>query len=223
MLSKFILYLQNKHIQKYYQKIRKYFQVKIFYRNSSFEGKNIIYKKVTLSNCKIGFASYVGPRSVLINTELGRYCSIGPDVKTVIGSHPTKNFVSTCPAFYSLQKQNGFSFTNEQLFEEFIYIDPKDRISIKIGNDVWIGAHVLILEGTSIGDGAIIATGAVVSKNVEPYSIVGGVPAKLIRNRFNDQDIEFLKKFKWWNKDFEWIKSNYYKFKNIELFIKNFQ
>ena len=131
-----------------------------------------------------------------------------------LGKHPV-HFVSTHPAFYSSHKQFITFADKNDYFEEYE--------KVTIGNDVWIGTRVMIIDGVSIGDGAIIAAGAIVTKNVEPYSIVGGVPAKLIRNRFNDQDIEFLKKFKWWNKDFEWIKSNYYKFKNIELFIKNFQ
>ena len=72
---------------------------------------------------------------------------------------------------------------------------------VKIGNDVWIGEHVMIKRGVKIGDGVIIAAGSIVTKEVEPYSIVAGVPAKLIRKRFDDSTIERLMKLKWWNYD----------------------
>ena len=75
----------------------------------------------------------------------------------------------------------------------------------EIGNDVWIGSHVLILDGVSVGDGAIIATGAVVTKDIEPYSIYGGVPARLIRYRFSQERINYLLNFSWWNKDEDWL------------------
>ena len=85
-----------------------------------------------------------------------------------------------------------------------------------IGNDVWIGHSAKILEGVTIGDGAIIATGAVVAEDVSPYSIVGGVPAKKIKNRFSDEDIEFLMNLKWWEKDLDWIKKYAAYFESID-------
>ena len=96
----------------------------------------------------------------------------------------------------------------------------EDEYSIIIGNDVWIGDNVLIFEGIRIGDGAIIAAGAVVTKDVDPYAIVGGVPAKLIRKRFTQDQIDFLRAFKWWNKPESWIKSNVEDFTNIEVFMQ---
>src|SRR5690606_6383856 len=77
-----------------------------------------------------------------------------------------------------------------------------------IGNDVWIGANAIIKSGISIGDGAIIASGAVVTKNVEPFSVVGGVPAKHLKYRFNPDQISFLKDFKWWNNDLTFYKEH---------------
>ena len=88
----------------------------------------------------------------------------------------------------------------------------------KIGNDVWIGEDVKILGGVTIGDGALVAAGAVVIRDVPPYTIVGGVPAKVIKSRFEPSQVEFLLKFQWWNKDEDWIKNNVEKFQDITQF-----
>ncbi len=91
---------------------------------------------------------------------------------------------------------------------------------LKIGNDVWIGANVLILDGVTIGNGAIIAAGAVVTKDVPPYAVVGGVPAKIIKYRFNKEEIDFLEQLKWWEKDEKWLTEYGKYFNNVEL-LKN--
>jgi acetyltransferase-like isoleucine patch superfamily enzyme len=122
--------------------------------------------------------------------------------------------VSTHPIFYSTKAQAGITFADRDYFEE--------RKPIKIGNDVFIGANVIVLDGVTIGDGAIIAAGAVVTKNVPPYSIYGGVPAKLIRYRFEQETIDFLVNFQWWNKDREWLKNNFKYFHNIKEFFEEF-
>lgn len=95
--------------------------------------------------------------------------------------------------------------------------------SLIIGNDVWIGEGVRILSGIEIGDGAIIGTGALVTKNVEPYSIVGGVPAKEIKKRFSNEEIEFLKEFRWWNKDLKWLEENVELFSDIKKFMEKYK
>ena len=99
----------------------------------------------------------------------------------------------------------------KNLFDEFPSTD--------IGNDVWIGNNVIIKYGVKIGDGAILGAGAVVTKDVEPYSIVGGVPAKVIKYRFSPDEIKFLLAFKWWDKDLNWLKENKHKFQNIGEFM----
>lgn len=90
--------------------------------------------------------------------------------------------------------------------------------SVKIGNDVWIGAGAVILDDVTIGDGAVIAANSVVTINVEPYNIVGGTPAKFIKKRFSDETIEKLLKFKWWEKDEIWLKNNFQSFHNMNDF-----
>ncbi|MBU9735538.1 CatB-related O-acetyltransferase [Lachnospiraceae bacterium ASD5720] len=90
-------------------------------------------------------------------------------------------------------------------------------MAVIIGNDVWIGDGAQIIGGHKIGDGAIVAAGAVVTKDVLPYSIVGGVPAKIIRFRFEKDDINYLMQLKWWDKDREWIEKHAAYFENIKL------
>ena len=182
------------------------------------EGYNYIGNNSSATDSYFGYASYIADNTHIVHAYIGKFTSIGPGVKFVFGKHPTSCFVSTHPSFFSTQNQVGFSFTRKQLFKE--YSDPiaENRYSIKIGNDVWIGANVLILDGVSIGDGAIVAAGAVVIKDIQPYTIVGGVPAKFIKNRFSQNQIDFLLKFKWWDKKITWLKSNAHLFTNIEHF-----
>src|SRR5690606_26547707 len=138
-------------------------------------------------------------------------------VKCIFGNHPTSDFVSTHPSFFSLSPPIDLKFSEKQLFEEFS--TPKDdsmKYSIIIGHDVWIGANVSILDGVTIGNGAIIAANALVNKDVDPYTIVGGVPAKIIKKRFKEEDIEFLNTLAWWNKPISWISENAKFFDNIE-------
>lgn len=184
---------------------------------AEFEGKNLIGRKVDLSNSVIGYGSYVGNESSLPACKIGKYCSISWNVKLVAGMHPTKNWVSTYPGFFSKATAACCHYVTEQKFEELKYADSDHRYFCEIGNDVWIGAHVLLMNGVKIGDGAIIAAGAVVTEDVPNYAIVGGVPAKVIRYRFEEKEIEFLNELQWWNQPEEWIEKNAPYFSDIRL------
>lgn len=188
--------------------------------NTILEGKNVIHKDAYISNTSIGYGTYIGEGARLNNTSIGKYCSIAENVKIITGSHPTKSFVTTHPAFFSTKKQAGFTYVENDLYEEVKYSDNLNKFCVTIGNDVWIGADVSILEGLNIGDGAIIATGAVVVRNLEPYTIYGGVPAKKIKNRFSEDEKQFLLRFKWWENSNEWIKKNALSFSDINKFIE---
>jgi acetyltransferase-like isoleucine patch superfamily enzyme len=146
------------------------------------------------------------------NTKVGKFCSIGPNVLCVPEKHPSNTFVSTHPIFFSTLKQTQITFADKNYYQEVE--------AVKIGNDVWVGANAIILGGLEIGDGAIIAAGAVVTKNILPYAIVGGAPAKLIRYRFHKNEIDFLSKLKWWDKDIDWLKNNYKLFHDISSLIE---
>ncbi len=186
--------------------------------NSYFEGRNVIHNNSIFSG-SIGYGSYVGP-NCNINAKIGRFCSISGYVQTTSGNHPI-HFVSTHPAFFSLKKQNGETFANVQLFDESMYADSQRKVNVVIGNDVWIGQRATLLGGIVVGDGAVIAAGAVVTKNVPPYAVVGGVPARVIKFRFAADQIEFLLKLKWWNKDRQWLIENAHKFISINNFSSN--
>ena len=186
-----------------------------------FEGQNKVGEK-TYFDGAIGYGSYIGKNCTIKKTKIGRFCSIGDGVSALSSSHPSSVFVSTCPMFYSLMKQNGETFVDKQKYSENSYVDENLSYSCIIGNDVWIGSGAIIIAGVSIGDGAIIGAGSIVTHDVEPYAIVVGVPAKTIKYRFTTNEIEWLKKFQWWNKSIEWIKKNADKFENIENFIKAF-
>lgn len=168
-----------------------------------FEGRNALAVGAQLYGCSIGFASYVSSNTVLRNAQVGRYTSIGPNVRVVVGQHPTGKFVSTHPMFYSTQQIIKKSYVMKNSFEEFRYTN--NGYTAEIGNDVWIGDGVTIMEGISIADGTIVAAGANVVRDTVPYSIVGGNPARVIRYRFAEEDIKFLLDLKWWSKGEAWV------------------
>jgi hypothetical protein len=107
----------------------------------------------------------------------------------------------------TLQRQNGNTFANEQVFNEKRYAD--DKYSVIIGNDVWIGDGAFLVGGVTIADGALVLAHAVVTKNVPPYAIVGGVPAKIIGYRYDEKTIKWLLDIKWWNNSKEWFETNW--------------
>ena len=143
-----------------------------------FEGNNYVEDNSSFKNTTVGFASYFGKNCVFDNCQIGRFVSASSNILVEAYTHPL-NFVSTSPALFN--SINGLlmplsSTTNE--CNEYLTINDRECI---IGNDVWIGYGVTIKGGVTIGDGAVVAAGAVVNKDVEPNTIVGGVPAKVIR------------------------------------------
>lgn len=162
-----------------------------FCYNSSFGKNNIIYDNTTIVNSQVGDYTYIGGNNKIQNATVGKFCSIGPEVCIGLGIHPL-NLKSTYPGFYT----NSGYYRVEKQYE----FHGEEYKPVEIGNDVWIGARVTILDGVKIGDGAVIAAGAVVTKEVPPYAIVGGVPAKVIKYRFSESRIKELLDEKWWDK-----------------------
>ena len=181
-------------------------------RTCSFEGKNKIYSKASVYGSCFGRGSYVGPHSSLPRSKVGRYCSIGPEVLVIAGRHPADERMSTHPCFYSLCGQAGFTYAKEQSYDEFLFCPPDNKYYVEIGSDVWIGARAILVGGIRIGHGAVIAAGSVVTKDVPDYAIVGGVPAKHIRYRFDESMRNRLHAERWWEQDEEWILDNLERF-----------
>ncbi|MBI5972997.1 CatB-related O-acetyltransferase [Staphylococcus caledonicus] len=177
-----------------------------YIKNSTFEGNNYIDRFCKIRNSSIGRYSYIGFGSDFNNVEVGNYCSISSDVKIGLGKHPVDYF-SSSPVFYSNNNPFGTK-------EAYLTFDENPKRTI-IGHDVWIGANVIILDGVEIGTGAIIATGSVVTKNVPPYQIVGGVPAKLIRKRFDETTIRLLLDSKWWTMEPKKLKAKNFNLNNL--------
>jgi acetyltransferase-like isoleucine patch superfamily enzyme len=181
-------------------------------RNVIFEGKNYLGSMSVLSDSTIGRMTYISSNCIVSNLKIGRYCSIAPGVKIGLGRHPLNEFYSTHPSFYRSNSLCGPGYTERNL-----YIDLVPTV---IGNDVWIGANAVILDGINIADGAVIAAGAVVTKNVEPYAVVGGVPAKLLKYRFDVKTIETLLESRWWYKDEHVIKFALNSSNHLKSFIR---
>lgn len=160
---------------------------------STLEGHNYLAQRAKVISSHLGRFTYVNYDSVVSNSHVGRYTCIGPASWVGgLGQHPVDR-KSTHRMFYSSGNKawSGFCYT-----ENFI-----ESVQTKVGNDVWIGARCMVMDGVTIGDGAIIAAGAVVTADVAPYSIVGGVPAREIKKRFDQITIEHLLNEQWWDKD----------------------
>lgn len=187
---------------------------------SFFEGNNSV-GKFSFVKGNMGKYSYVGDNVAIIDGCIGRYTSVSSNVHVINGRHPLKApFVSTSPVFYSKQSPVGYSFASEQMFEEYSYADKERKLCVVIGNDCWVGYGVSIIEGVTIGDGAVVLANATVTKDVPPYSIVGGVPAKVIGYRYDEETVGKLLEFKWWNQKESWIKEHAFDFSNIDTFLK---
>lgn len=185
---------------------------------SEFEGMCQIYPHTKFKGT-LGLGSYISDYCRLC-ANIGRFTSIAPFVSSNSGMHAYKYpFATTSPCFFSLNPyhdQCGATFAKKQLFNEFRYIDKGKEIDINIGNDVWVGQGVFFVGGITIGDGAVIFAGAVVTKDVPPYAIVGGIPAKIIDYRYDVDTIQFLLKIKWWNNSKEWFKEHWELLCNID-------
>ncbi|MDD4556197.1 MAG: CatB-related O-acetyltransferase [Alphaproteobacteria bacterium] len=146
-------------------------------------------------------------------TEIGNFCSLGMRVILGHGEHPL-SFLSTSPYFYSNKLR--YKKTENAIYDEFEASEP-----IKIGNDVWVGDDVYIKSGIKVGDGAVIGTKSLVTKDVPPYAIVVGCPARVLKFRFDENTIEKLLKLKWWDLEDEIIKSLPYD--DVQLTIKKLE
>lgn len=154
---------------------------------------SVLFSNVILIESSLGMYSYVQANSVICNTRIGPFCSIAGSVHIGLASHPT-NMVSTNPVFYDNTQPLPYFFAKSKQYYETI---PKTIIEA----DVWIGQGAMIKAGIKVGIGAVIGAGAIVTKDVAPYSIVVGVPAREVKKRFDDSTCKKLIDSKWWEFD----------------------
>lgn len=148
-----------------------------------------------ISGSTIGKRTSVGRYTKIQKSDIGAYCSISWDVTIGALSHPIDRISGHAFSF-----RKNFGIVDKDLI--------KNDARTVIGNDVWIGCGVIIRSGVQVGDGAVIGAGAVVLKDVEPYEVVAGVPAKRLRYRYENEIMERLKKIKWWEFSDDILKDN---------------
>ncbi|MGV3571996.1 MAG: CatB-related O-acetyltransferase [Ramlibacter sp.] len=170
--------------------------------------------------CSFGAFSYIGKSSEMQRTDVGRYCSIARNVLIGPTSHPTDWFSTHLFVF-----TRGGAIAKSQEYQKIL--QPRrfagHRQRTVIGNDVWIGANAVIRRGVKVGDGAIVGAGAVVVKDVQPYEIVGGVPARHIRFRFDDAMIARLLALQWWDYDLSSPALTGIDFSDVEAAVSRFE
>ncbi len=218
MIFKIKLFLKNVLVRiKFRKKVNIGYGCDVSW-HSEFEGMNKIHHNTHFEGY-LGLGSYIGEQSLILG-RIGRFCSISNRVISNNGVHPFREpFVSTAPCFYSLNKnhsQNGSTFATQQIFEENRFADTNNKYAVIIENDVWIGEGAFINGGIHISNGAMILARSVVTKDVPAYAIVGGVPAKIIGYRYDEETIRFLLKTQWWNNTLEWFKKNWRLMSDIE-------
>jgi phosphonate metabolism protein (transferase hexapeptide repeat family) len=156
-----------------------------------------VLERTSIEYASLGDFSYLGPDCIVADAEIGKFCAIAARVRIGAPNHPigrpSLHRFTYCPDYYSSVPRD----------REFFATRRDDRV--RIGHDVWIGHAVTVLPGVTVGDGAVLAAGAVVAKNVPPYTIVGGVPARPIRERFSRDIAAKLARIAWWDWPFETI------------------
>jgi acetyltransferase-like isoleucine patch superfamily enzyme len=163
-----------------------------------------------VDSSSIGDYTYLGRLCTVAFASVGKFCSIAPEVCIGLGTHPLDPFVSTHPIFYLHRPSQGWNIADSSYFAYSRTV---------VGNDVWIGLRAAIRDGVTVGDGAVIAAGAVVVKDVPPYAIVGGVPAKVIRYRFSPPVVDRLLRSEWWNRHDKWLHKHWRSFHNVGDFL----
>jgi len=179
--------------------------------SSTFGDRCFITAPVSIWNCSIGDFSRVREFAHVESTNVGKFCSIARNAFVGLGPHALDSFASQHPYFYHPHRDLGYPPTKRT---------GPPHPTTRLGNDVWIGAGARVVAGTVIGDGAVVAAGSVLTKDVPPYAIFGGVPARLIRFRFADRVIEKLLEIKWWDLGDAWLRNHLHLMQNVERLIE---
>ncbi len=175
-----------------------------------------INRFVKIKNSEVGDYSYISANCNIRYTSIKRFCSIADNCRIGTASH-TLNNISTSPIFTLKNNETNTTWVKKNIGH------GNEIKQVNIGNDVWIATHVIIKDGITIGDGAIIGAGAVVVKDVPPYAVVGGVPAKVIKYRFEQSIIDKLLELQWWNYSDEKLKDNISFFQTEDVTIEKIE
>jgi acetyltransferase-like isoleucine patch superfamily enzyme len=180
---------------------------------SVFGKYNVVFANVMITDSSFGDHTFIQKNSAVNCASVGKFCSIAAGVSIGLGQHPA-SYISTHPAFYSSSQPIAKTFSAKDNFV------PLRRTVV--GHDVWIGQNAMVMDGVTVATGAIVAAGAVVTKNVPEYSIVAGVPAKVIRYRFDENVRDGIIKTRWWDQDEQWLEANCGMFLEPEKFLASF-
>jgi acetyltransferase-like isoleucine patch superfamily enzyme len=192
-----------------YSKGIKFVLLRPSFRGCSIQKSSKVNLNSLLVNVTMGKYSYIGYDCSVTNAKIGSFCSISNNCVIGAPSHPV-NWVSTSPVFIRGRNILGKNFSTHEF---------ENNETTCIGNDVWIGTNCLIRSGITIGDGAIIGMGSVVTKDVPPYEIWAGNPAKLIKKRFDDDTIHDLLNIEWWYWSDNKISEEAMRFNDTRLFL----
>ena len=180
-------------------------------KNSTIHETSKVESGSNLVNVTMGRYSFCGYDCEISNCSIGSFCSIANGVVIGGGMHPY-DWVSTSPVFYA---------GRDSVKAKFSIFKREEPLYTVIGHDVWIGQNCLIKQGVKIGNGAVIGMGSVVTRDVEPYSIVGGVPTKFIKKRLESNIVHELEAIEWWEFDEKKLKFYARFIRNPKLFIEN--
>lgn len=205
----------------------------IYINNSSFGANIVLGRNVTIQNSTlrdnikimfgtqvynstIGDFSYIANNSFVQRSNIGKFCSIASNVLIGSTEHPM-DLISTHPFLYN-NKFGGFIIKDDPNISNKI-----NKGIVEIGNDVWIGNGAIILSSIKIGHGSVIGAGSVVTKDVPPYAIIAGVPGRILRFRFNEEEVKNLLEIEWWNWNLSIISNNIELLKNPKEFFNKTQ
>jgi len=173
---------------------------------SIFQKTTKIYHQVKIVQSSIDSYTYVAPKTQVVYATIGKYCSIGPECLIGLPKHSLNN-ISTSPIFSAKNNAVKYQWIQQNTFNEFE--------QVRIGSDVWIGSRAIIMGGVKIGHGAAIGAGSIVTKDIPDYAIAVGVPARIIKYRFEEPIIKKLLEIEWWNMPVQLLKGN------IQIFSKS--
>lgn len=223
-----IMSLRYEIIESLEQADYKYLDDYLYVYEREYNKEDIVYRGVRIGRYTYGYEGLLA--SYPLASSIGRYCSVNDTARIwnnhsvdCVTTHPMLDHPLFCPLEqYGERRELAIKYGKHHNNAEYENSPLRSNEPVVIGNDVWIGAGVIILPGTIVGDGAILSAGAVITKDVEPYAIVGGVPARVIRYRYSEEQIAKFLRIRWWEWSPQKIENNIELFYQPEKFLEVF-